>query len=112
VGSGRPDISFHGVEAWQPDWSAGSRVLAYMLCGQHAKNGTARDDSIYVAMNTYWDALPLSLPDPCGGRRWHVAVNTAMPTPQDIFAPGEETQLDDQTRCLIGGRSVIVLVGK
>src|SRR3989339_137078 len=38
-GSGYPDISFHGVNAWNADWSDSSRVFAFMLDGNHAKNG-------------------------------------------------------------------------
>ena len=41
-GSGCADISWHGTQAWSADWSAGSRVLAFMLCGKHAKGGTVR----------------------------------------------------------------------
>ena len=40
VGSGYPDISWHGTTAWQPDWSGSSRTLAFMLSGANA--GAAR----------------------------------------------------------------------
>ncbi len=109
VGSGYPDISWHGTRAWQPDWNG--RVLAFMLCGAHAKGGTARDDFIYVTMNMYWDALPVELPHLPEGVRWRVFANTDMPSPQDIFAPGDEPVLADQSAVLAGGRSVMILVG-
>jgi isoamylase len=112
MGSGYADITWHGVEAWNADWSDGSRVLAFMLCGQHAKNGTAHDNHIYVAVNMYWDALPFELPRLPLGTRWHMSVNTSMPSPEDIHEPGHEALLDDQTHVLLGGRSVVVLVGK
>jgi isoamylase len=112
LGSGLPDISFHGTRAWSPDWSASSRVLAFLLCGQHAKGGQAADDDIYVAMNSHWDALPFELPTLPGGRRWHVAVNTSAPTGEDIWPVGSEAALDNQRSFLVGGRSVVVLVGK
>ena len=35
VGSGYPDISWHGVQPWKPDWSLPSRSIAFMLCGRH-----------------------------------------------------------------------------
>jgi isoamylase len=109
-GSGYPDISFHGTRAWQPDWEG--RVLAFLLCGDHAKGGTVRDDMIYVAMNMHWDALPFELPGLPAGKSWHVSANTTMPSPQDIHPPGEEPRLADQGTCLVGGRSVVVLVGR
>lgn len=110
VGSGYSDVSWHGTRAWQPDW--GGRLLAFLLCGLHAKGGTARDDFIYVAMNMHWDALPLELPHLPQGARWHVFANTGMPAPEDIFAPGSEPELADQAGCLVGGRSVLILVGR
>ena len=112
VGSGFPDISWHGTKTWDVDWSDSSRVLAFMLCGQHAKNGTARDNHIYVAMNTYWDGLPFDLPKLPPGMTWHVAINTSMPSPQDIAEVGQEPELSDQTHIIVGGRSIVVLVGK
>jgi glycogen operon protein len=112
VGSGYADISWHGVRAWEVDWSDTSRVLAFMLDGKHAKNGYLHDDMIYVALNMYWDALPFELPKLPFGLAWHMAVNTSMPSPQDVFEPGQEPLLGDQSHVLVGGRSVTVLVGK
>jgi len=109
-GSGYPDISWHGTQAWQPDWDG--RVLAFLLCGEHAKNGAARDDAIYVAINMYWDALPFALPGLPPGKGWHVSTNTGMPSPEDIHPPGEEPRLAEQGTFLVGGRSVIILVGR
>ena len=39
VNSGYPDISFHGVNLWQPDWSYEGRQLSVLLCGRHARDG-------------------------------------------------------------------------
>jgi len=110
VGSGYSDISWHGTQAWRPDW--GGRVLAFMLCGRHAKGGSATDDFIHVAMNMYWEALPFELPRLPNGTRWRVFANTGMPSPEDVFEPGSEPELVDQAGCLVGGRSVLILVGR
>jgi len=110
LGSGYSDISWHGTQAWQPDW--GGRVLAFMLCGRHAKGGAATDDFIHVAMNMYWEALPFELPRLPDPTRWRVFANTGMPSPEDVFEPGSEPELVDQTGCLVGGRSVLILVGR
>lgn len=111
-GSGLSDISWHGVKAWNADWSESSKVLAFMLDGQHAKNGTVLDNTIYTAFNTYWDALPFELPASPSGQKWHIFVNTSMPSPQDICEPGSEIELDKQNEIMVGGRSAIVLVAK
>jgi isoamylase len=112
VGSGYADITWHGTRAWHPDWSGTSRVLAFMLCGKHARQGWDVDDAIYVAMNMYWDALPFEIPALPAGSRWHVFANTSAPPPQDAWKPGDEPLLQDQGLFLVGGRSVVILVGK
>jgi glycogen operon protein len=107
VGSGKPDISFHGTEVWRPDFSPGSRTLAFLLCGKH---GDPPHRDIYVAMNTYWDGLPFRLPDAGGGNVWKVAVNTSMPSPQDIYELPDAPRLENQDEVIVGGRSVVILV--
>jgi glycogen operon protein len=111
VGSGYADITWHGTQAWNADWSGGSSVIAFLLCGKHAKGGMVRDDYIYVAINTYWDALPFEMPGLPEGLRWHVFANTGIAAPDDIATPGQEPLLADP-HVLVGGRSVVILVGK
>jgi len=96
-------FSWHGTRAWQADWSNGSRVLAFMISG---------DEFIYAAVNSHYDALPFELPNLPSDRRWCVFANTSMHAPEDICSPGEETLLDNQAEALVGGRSIVVLVGK
>ncbi len=112
VGSGYADITWHGTEAWKADWSPTSRALAFMLCGKHARGGSTRDDYIYVAMNTHWDALYFNLPRLPLGMQWHMAVNTGMPSPQDIWPVGSEPVLQEPGHLLLGNRSVVILVGR
>lgn len=110
MGSGYADITWHGTQAWNADWNGS--VLAFMLCGQHAKGGTVKDNYIYVAMNMHWDALPFEIPGLRDGMKWYLSTNTGVSSPNDIHEPGRELLLDDQRTFLVGGRSVIILVGK
>lgn len=113
VSSGYPDISWHGVEAWNPDWSDMSRTLAFMLCGKHGRGGGGEpDDYIYVAMNMHWEAHSFELPRLPVQRQWHVFANTGVATPQDIYEPGQEVHLHDQNQILVGARSLVILVGR
>jgi isoamylase len=112
VGSGYPDIGWHGTEVGQPDWSADSRTLAFMLCGQHAPRGGSHDNYLYVALNTDHDARTFALPSLPDGLAWHVAINTGAPSPEDSWEIGEEPVLSDQGSFLLGGRSVAALVGR
>jgi glycogen operon protein len=113
LGKGLPDMSFHGTQPWQPDWSdSNSHTLAFMLCGDYAKGATQRDDHVYVAMNMFWDSVWFSLPKLPNGMLWHVAANTGVSAPEDSWEPGSEPTLSNQDNVLLGGRSVIILVGR
>ncbi len=112
LGSGEADRSWHGVRAWNPDWSDTSRFLAFMLCDRHARGDTEVDDYIYVGMNMHWESQEVELPNVPGHMQWHVVANTSMPAPQDIWEPGTEPKLSDQGHFLMGARSVAILLGK
>ena len=112
VGSGYPDISWHGKQAWQPDWSFESRNIAFLLCGKHAREGTVQDDYIYVAMNMHWEMHGFELPVLPSDMTWHVFANTDVAAPKDIWRVGREPEAEDQAEFLVGPRSVAILVGK
>ena len=114
ISSGRPDISWHGLRANQPDWSDGSRTLAFMLCGMHAilLPGRMPDDHIYVAMNMHWEDHEFELPETRDGRRWHLFADTGYDAPLGICAPGDERLLPSQQSIPVKARSVVILVGR
>lgn len=107
IGSGYADITWHGTQAWMPDWSSESRSLAFMLCGQHAG-----DDFIYVAMNMYWGGLWFELPALPADQEWHLFANTGAPAENQVFEPGREPCLGNQQHFYLESRSVIILVGR
>ena len=112
VGSGYADITWHGTQAWNADWSKDSRCLAFLLCGKHARQGTREDNYIYVAMNLHWQANWFELPGLPADMNWHVFANTGAASPEDIWQPGSEPKLEDQGGILLGDRSVVILVGR
>ena len=112
VGSGYADITWHGTKAWNADWSPDNRTIAFMLCGKHARQGTVADNYIYVAMNVHWQANWFELPGLPTGMNWHVFANTGVASPEDIWQPGTEPQLENQTGMLLGDRSVAILIGR
>ncbi len=112
MGSGYPDISWHGQKAWHADFGPESRTLAFMLCGKHAKQGKSHDNDIYVAMNMHWEMHGFELPGLPHGREWYIFVNTDVLPPFDICDPGQEIKLDNQHEILAGARSVIILISK
>jgi glycogen operon protein len=106
---GALDVSWHGICAGYPDWSPGSRVLAFL---RRAPAANGRIDAIYVAINMHWETLEFELPAPPHSQQWHVSANTDMPAPEDAWEPGQEPPLADQGRILVGSRTLVILVAR
>jgi isoamylase len=107
------DFSFHGVNAWNADYSPGSRIIAFMLTGQYAKGGTKKDNDLYVAANMHWEGLEFTIPEAPQGKKWHVFANTSLSSPEDIQEPGKETPFaSGQYTYFVRDRSVVILIAK
>src|SRR5262245_18938669 len=77
-----PDIAWHGVEPGRPDFSGTSRSIALTLDGQ--QTGREPDQDFYMAFNAWVEPLTFWVPPAPGGRPWRRAVDTALPSPEDI----------------------------
>lgn len=69
---GLPDISFHGVEPWRVDFSYGSRQLAILYNGAYGEN----ENSIYVALNAYWEDVVFNIPEVSIDGQWKYVMST------------------------------------
>jgi isoamylase len=112
AGDGEVSAVWHGVQGGEPDWGSQSRTLAVLVSGKTGNGEASADQPLYIAVNMHWEMHAFALPGLLSGMRWHVAVNTDMPAPQDIWEAGEEKELENQGECLVGARSVVVLVGR
>lgn len=112
VGSGYPDISWHGPKAWNIDYSDERPIVAFLLCGRHARGGAEEDNYIYVAMNMHWEPYSFEIPALPEGMLWHVFANTDVQPPYDIAEIDHEVAVENQSEFLLGPRSVVILMGK
>ncbi|MGW4401143.1 glycogen debranching protein GlgX [Amycolatopsis nivea] len=101
-----PDVSWHGVRAWTPDWSSHNRLLAVMF---HAEEEGAAD-CVYLAANAHWEWHDLELPELPDRLAWHRFADTHAELPAE--EPGAEPELAGQERVRIGPRTVLVLVAR
>jgi glycogen operon protein len=102
---GVPDLTWHGTRLSAPGWDdPDTRALACTLGGE------GDEPDLHVLMNMYWEPLEFELMD-VPGRRWATAINTALPAPADIVAPGAERPVDAST-CSVPERSIVVLVSR
>jgi len=102
---GLVDVTWHGTELNKPGWNDPSaRCLAYTL------GGFEGEPDLHVMLNMYWDALAFDVPI-IAGRRWHRAVDTARPSPEDIVETADQAPIaGNQVR--VDGRSVVILFSR
>ena len=102
---GMPDISWHGNKLNEPGWNdPHARALAWTVAGSLAHS------DIHVMVNMFWEPLTFEIPQ-IYERAWYTAVNTAMPSPQDINAPGNEVLVNSH-HVEVSGRSIVVLISR
>lgn len=113
LGCGQPDISYHGVKAWCPEFENFRRQLGIMYCGSYAADEAGKpDNSFFVAYNLHWEPHEFSLPNLPKGQKWHVAVNTDEAERNGIYPEGEEPVLEKQKQFMVPARSIVVFIGK
>jgi len=100
-----PGIVWHGVRLSQPDLSYESHALAFTM------RYPAHGEYVHVMINAWWEKLTFDIPPPPEGRRWHSAVDTAQPSPDDIHEIRSAPAIEGKT-CDVQPRSTVVLVAE
>lgn len=110
---GNPDISYHGVKAWYPEYESFRRQLGIMYCGPYGKkaDGTP-DDYFYVAYNMHWGTHLFGLPKLPRGMAWHVALDSDAVERNGIYPEGEEPPVENPKEVVIFPYSIVVFLGK
>jgi isoamylase len=67
-------------------------------------------NALYLIFNAGTDAVDFSLPPLLPDTRWHLAVDTALEAPQDMFAMGEEPLWEDTHVYHLGSQSSAILL--
>ena len=111
--TGIPDVSYHGVMAWRPEFELWRRQLGILYNGAYAPDESGKPDStFYVMYNMHWEEHAFALPRPDRGAVWHLAANTADDDRNGWYTPGEEPMLEDQRGFVMAPRSIVVLMTK
>ena len=110
---GHPDVSYHGVKAWCPEFENFRRQLGIMYCGQYAeKPDGGPDDYFFVAYNMHWEPHEFALPNLPKKMKWHLAINTDAKEINGIYEEGSEPEAQDQKQFIVPPRSIVVFIGK
>jgi glycogen operon protein len=105
-----PDITWHGTEPGQPDFSRTSRTLAFAIDGRQSGRGPDRD--FYVACNSWVDALPFRVPLSPSGRRWRRLIDTALAPPGDVVAEDTGPEVRPAAVYPVAAHSLVVLMSE
>lgn len=109
---GHPDVSYHGVKAWRPEFENFRRQIGIMYCGSYGtKADGSQDDSFYVVYNMHWEPHEFDLPNPPRGQSWHLAFNTAAREAGGRFEAGAEPEVKEK-HFLVPPRTIVVFIGK
>ena len=102
-GRRRPDVVWHGERLRDPRWDdPTARSLAFTLDGADAGEGP-----LHVVLNMSDAVFDAALP-PLAGSTWRRAVDTALPSPEDVTPPVEQAPLTGGAY-VVQPRSVVVL---
>ena len=110
---GHPDISYHGVNAWRPEFENFRRQIGILYCGEYGKraDGT-RDDYFFVTYNMHWEPHEFALPNLPREQEWKIAFDTNDNGANGFYPQGEELSLENQKKYMVPPRSVVVFIGK
>ena len=106
---GMVPIHTHNLNAEETDIPRDARTFCVSFAGYDKEKG--KDDLIYVAVNTFWEDVTITLPNLHGRGAWHLSVNTyGDGNGQYCYPEGQEVRIDRSF--VMRPRSVAVFTGR
>lgn len=102
---GVPAMSMHGLTPDETNFSGDSHVVCVRFAGYN--ESTQKEDLVYLAVNSGWFPVTLTLPELPEHYKWKVAVNTGDPKCQFFHKNSMPTV---ESKIFLGERSVIIFV--
>ncbi|WP_143320500.1 alpha-amylase family glycosyl hydrolase [Clostridium sp. HBUAS56010] len=109
---GLPDLSYHGVRAWCPEYENFRRQLGVLYCGEYGVTPDGKTDhSFYLACNMHWEPHEFDLPNGKRGKPWYVLYQTNEKNVNGIDEQEEQLKVESR-RYLVPARTIVVLIEK
>ena len=102
---GVPAMSTHGLTPDETNFSGDSHVVCVRFAGYNET--TQKEDLVYLAVNSGWFPVTLTLPELPEHYKWKIAVNTGDPKCQFFHKNSMPTV---ESKIFLGERSVIIFV--
>ncbi len=115
ISCGYPDLSYHGEQAWYPEFANYNRHMGIMYCGKYARiDKTKEDVFIYVAYNMHWVDHEFALPKLPAKLQWKPVMMSASPRvmTESVKADDKDEKTSGQYRINVEPRSIVVLIGE
>ena len=107
---GRPDVSYHGENAWKPEFENFRRQFGILYWGAYANRPDGSDDAnFYVAYNMHWEPHMFGLPHLPKGAKWRVICNTGDPDVADLPTDGTGEVPKNQMMLAVPPRGIVML---
>lgn len=116
---GMPDVSYHGVQLWQPDYAPYSRTVSVLFSGAYGK--TEQEADLYLLFNMHWEELLFALPTEfyAGNveNAWKMVLDTSGESALVEVNEGKEIAVTadeslTEYYCKVPARTVVVLKRK
>ena len=106
---GMDPIHTHNLNAEETDIPRDARTFCVSFAGYDKEK--VKDDLIYVAVNTFWEDVTITLPNLHGRGAWHLSVNTyGDGNGHYCYPEGQEVRIDRSF--VMRPRSVAVFTGR
>ena len=106
---GMESLHSHDVNAENTNLPENTRTFAVSFAGYDQEKG--RDDIIYMAINTYWEPVTITLPNLKRRGVWHLSVDTyGNGNGQYVYPVGQEPRIDGSY--VMNPRTVAVFTGR
>ena len=108
-----PDISWFDENGDTPDWDKIGSCLAFRMDGSQADTVADRDgNDFFIMFNGGSETVNFKICEPLDSKKWLRAIDTSLPSPDDILVPGSEANLDDPLVYKVKDRSFVVLISR
>lgn len=106
---GMEPLRTHDTNAEKKTIDKNAHTLAVSFAGYDREKG--RDDLVYIAVNSYWEDVAITLPDLHWGGAWYLSVNTfGDGEGRYCYPEGEEVRIEHDF--IMRPRSVAIFTGR
>ncbi len=107
------DIHWYEPSGRYADWDPTERWLMCLLDGSRHETGADEDDDdVLMMFNSDTASHLFYIPPAPNNGRWYLALDTGLPSPQDVYFPGEEVELEAVIAYRLRPRSMAVFFAR